>query len=100
MDITAHILTPNQTLSGTIDRLIIKPDRILAVDFKTNAITPDRPEDTPEGILRQMGAYLEALEQIWPDRPIEVAIVWTTTAEFMPLPHGIVRQALANTTTS
>lgn len=82
-------------ISGAIDRLLIEPDRILAVDFKSNHRVPTRPEDTPEGILRQMGAYRAALAQIYPDRRIETAIIWTETAEFMPLPHDIVRDALS-----
>ena len=87
-------------VAGTIDRLLIDQRRVLAVDFKTNAIVPSRPEDTPEGILRQMGAYLLALEQVYPDRDLEVAVLWTATATLMPLPHGIVRAALGRATIS
>lgn len=100
VDITAQLSAFSTPISGTIDRLCIEPGKITAVDFKTNAITPDSPEDTPEGILRQMGAYLEALEQIWPDHQIEIAVLWTKSAKFTVLPHGIVRKALASTTTS
>lgn len=84
-------------VAGIVDRLVIGPDRVLAVDFKTNAIVPGTPEETPDGLLRQMGAYLDALERIYPGRRVEVAILWTVTAELMPLPHGIVRQALQRT---
>ena len=35
--------------------LIVGDGRVLAVDFKTNAEVPVRPEDVPEGLLRQMG---------------------------------------------
>lgn len=100
VDIAAMLPTLNGAILGTIDRLLVAPDRILAVDFKTNAVVPSRPEETPEGLMRQMGAYLEALEQIWPDTPIEVAILWTTNVELMVLPHGIVREALHRSTTS
>ena len=100
VDIAAMLPTLNREILGTIDRVLIAPDCILAVDFKTNAVVPAKPEETPEGLLQQMGAYLEALQQIWQDRPIEVAILWTTNAELMVLPHGIVREALQRTTTS
>lgn len=79
---------------GTIDRLIVTAERILAVDFKTNSVVPARAEDVPEGLLRQMGAYAEALAQIWPDRRIETAILWTRSAVLMPLPPDIVRAAM------
>ena len=81
-------------LHGYIDRLIIRKNEVLAVDFKTNRIVPDRPEGAPDGILRQMGAYLIALQQIFPDLEVTVAILWTHSAQFMVLPHDIVREAL------
>jgi ATP-dependent helicase/nuclease subunit A len=84
-------------MQGTIDRLIIEPDRILAVDFKTNRTVPQTAADTPLGVLRQMGAYVHGLAQIFPDRRIETAIVWTRTCALMYLPHDIVMDALHST---
>ncbi|MHA7886157.1 double-strand break repair helicase AddA [Roseicyclus sp.] len=80
---------------GTIDRLIVTDTHILAVDFKTNAAVPATPEDTPEGLKRQMGAYAAMLAPLYPDRRIETAILWTRTATLMPLPHDVVSAALA-----
>jgi ATP-dependent helicase/nuclease subunit A len=85
---------------GVIDRLVVLPDRILAIDFKTNAVVPERPQDIPEGILRQMAAYHAGLSQLWMDRNIEVAILWTRTAEMMVLPHDIVTNTRAIPTIS
>ena len=82
-------------LNGFIDRLIITNDKITCVDFKSNQAVPQTPETIPEGVLRQMGAYLALIEQIYPDTPIELAILWTTTADFMVIPHIIVREALS-----
>ena len=87
----------SQRLHGIIDRLLILPNRIVAVDFKTNAVVPDAPEKVPDGLLRQMGAYAHALKQVFPDQPIETAILWTRTAELMVLPHDLVTKSLAAT---
>ncbi|MDA8746605.1 double-strand break repair helicase AddA [Litoreibacter sp.] len=84
----------NRQISGAIDRLIIEDDRVLAVDFKSNHIVPNTAEQTPDGLLRQMGAYAAALAQIYPNHRVETAIVWTQTATLMSLPHDIVRDAL------
>lgn len=81
-------------IHGVIDRLIVTPDRVLAVDFKSNATVPASPQHCPEGLLRQMGAYAHALAQIYPDRAVETALLWTRTAELMPLPHDLVTAAL------
>ena len=83
-----------QPMYGVIDRLIISPDRILAVDFKSNRTVPDTADACPEGLLRQMGAYAHALRAIYPDRVIETAILWTRTAALMPLPSDIITAAL------
>ena len=80
---------------GIIDRLIVMPERILAVDLKTNAAVPATPDATPEGLLRQMGAYAALLAPLYPDRRIDTAILWTRTATLMPLPHDLVSAALA-----
>jgi len=84
----------NTRMHGVIDRLIIGPEKILAVDFKTNAVVPASATDTPEGLVRQMGAYAAALEQIYPGRDIETAILWTRTATLMHLAHDHVTDAL------
>ncbi|MCA1336034.1 double-strand break repair helicase AddA [Pseudooceanicola marinus] len=81
-------------IHGTIDRLIVGEAEIWAVDFKTNVTIPDRPEDTPEGLLRQMGAYAAALTQIYPDHRIRTALLWTRSATLMELPHDLVMAAL------
>ena len=88
----------NRILHGTIDRLVITPDRLLAVDYKSNAVVPASPTEVPEGILRQMGAYAAMLGQICPDRRIDTAILWTRTGQLMPLDPDIVRDALTRTT--
>ncbi len=85
-------------LYGTIDRLIITPGHILAVDYKSNRRIPDHPSQVPEGLLRQMGAYAHALAQIYPDHQIDTAILWTQRPLLMPLDRDIVRDALVRAT--
>ena len=82
-------------LWGIIDRLLIGPERVLAVDFKTNRAVPPTPGDVPEGLLRQLGAYLHLLRPLYPDRPVTAAILWTATAQLMPLDNAALDTALA-----
>jgi len=81
---------------GAIDRLIVGPDQVLCVDFKSNTLVPDHPKDVPFGLLRQMAAYTSALAQIYPDKTIQAAILWTKTATLMHLPHDLVMSALSD----
>ena len=75
---------------GTIDLLIVDGNQVQAIDYKTNRIVPDRPEATPDGVLAQMAAYHTGLKQVFPDHTIEVAILWTQTAELMVLPQTLI----------
>ncbi|MGY6634086.1 MAG: double-strand break repair helicase AddA [Alkalilacustris sp.] len=93
VDLTAEL--GGARMIGTVDRLIVTDTRILAVDWKSNLLVPERSEDVPEGLLRQMGAYAHALAAIWPDRPVETALLWTRRAQLMPLPPALVAEALA-----
>lgn len=96
VDITAYLPLTERPLYGMIDRLIIAPDHVLAIDYKSNALVPATPNETPEGLLRQMGAYAAALACIYPDKRIDTAILWTRTATLMPLPHALVTSAFQN----
>jgi len=88
----------DRRLYGIIDRLIIAPDHILAVDYKSNQVIPTTPDTIPEGLLRQLGAYHHLLSQLYPDRRIDTAILWTRNATLMPVDADIVRAALQRAT--
>ncbi|MEX0340168.1 MAG: PD-(D/E)XK nuclease family protein, partial [Arenibacterium sp.] len=93
--ITAEV--GGRRIHGVIDRLIVTDRKATVVDFKSNAVVPTSPESCPDGLLRQMGAYALQLQQIYPERTIETAILWTRTATLMPLPYDIVIEALNHT---
>ncbi|WP_296374938.1 double-strand break repair helicase AddA [Yoonia sp.] len=95
VDITADIPGIGR-IHGAIDRLLIATDCILAVDYKSNAVIPDDPAQTPAGLLRQMAVYHHALGQIYPDMPVQVAILWTASGRLTLLPDDLLSGALAN----
>ncbi|SDD45682.1 DNA helicase/exodeoxyribonuclease V, subunit A [Paracoccus isoporae] len=82
-------------IRGVIDRLIVAPDRVSVIDYKSNATVPDRPEATPQGILRQMAAYRAALRGLYPGREIATGLIWTVTRELMWLPDPVLDRAMA-----
>ncbi|QYU66856.1 PD-(D/E)XK nuclease family protein [Leptolyngbya sp. 15MV] len=77
-------------MSGQVDRLLIRPDRILVLDYKTNRPPPDRIEQVAPLYLRQMAAYRAVLRLAFPGRPVGCALVWTYGARFMPLPDAVL----------
>ncbi|WBU60042.1 double-strand break repair helicase AddA [Paracoccus albus] len=80
---------------GIIDRLIVAPDRVVIIDYKSNATVPDIADKTPEGILRQMAVYRAAIAPLYPDRSVEVGVLWTSLRQLMWLPHALLDRALA-----
>ena len=89
---------PDRRLHGAIDRLMVSDTVVTAIDFKTNRSVPGTAAEVPEGILRQMGAYHAMLTEIYAGRQINVAILWTATAELMPLSHDMLMAALSRAT--
>ena len=97
VDISVNLPSLNgQRIHGSIDRLIFENNTIYCVDFKTNKLVPQTVDQIPDGLLRQMGAYLEALNIIYPDYTICPQILWTTTGYLMDLPCEILISALQN----
>ena len=87
-------------MQGIIDRLVIRDNQVLAIDYKSNAVVPETPEHVPEGLLRQMGAYRAMLAQLYPDHQIDVALLWTRSATLMTLPAPLVEAALLRANTN
>jgi ATP-dependent helicase/nuclease subunit A len=83
-------------ISGRIDRLVVLPERVLVADFKTNRPSPARIEDADPAYLRQMAIYAAVLGEVFPDRPIEAALVWTDGPKLMPIPEKLIVATLAD----
>lgn len=81
-------------MHGIIDRLVVKDDHVLVVDFKTNAIVPKTADQCPDGILRQMAAYYHAVSQIYPQKEVRCAVLWTKTATLMDLGSQLMNDTL------
>ncbi len=81
-------ITLDETLynvNGQIDRLLVEQDRVLIVDFKTNRPASMTEEDVSEHYKFQLQAYKMILSQIYPDKKIETAILWTSVPYLLPL---------------
>ena len=77
-------------IAGQVDRLLMRPDRVRVLDYKTNRPPPASPERVAPLYLRQMAAYRAVLRQAFPGRAVDCALVWTYGATVMPLPHGLL----------
>ncbi len=64
-------------VAGTVDRLLIEEARITVVDFKTTRRPPASLAAIPVATLRQMAAYVAALEVIYPGREVRAGVLYT-----------------------
>jgi len=79
-----------EIVSGQVDRLVIRDNDILIVDYKTNRPPPRRPDNVSLVYLRQMSAYRGILKQIWPGKDIVCALLWTDGPRIMSLPEYLL----------
>ncbi len=79
-----------QVVSGTVDRLLVAPDGITVVDFKTARRPPATLDAIPVGTLQQMAAYVAALETIYPGRAVQAAVLYTQTPQLFALPPALM----------
>ncbi|ONF97552.1 double-strand break repair helicase AddA [Sphingomonas jeddahensis] len=77
-------------IAGTVDRLLVSEDRVQVVDFKTGRFAPGGLEDVPSYHVRQMSAYAAALSVIFPDRPVEAALLYTAGPTLIALPADLL----------
>ncbi len=85
-------LIGNAVVGGLIDRLAVLDDQVLLADYKTNRRPPATDADTPVLYLRQLAAYRAVLRQIFPDRPVHCALVWTQAARVSMLADALLDQ--------
>lgn len=82
----AAVLPNGLVVAGTVDRLLVTDAKVLLVDFKTGRRVPGSIDAVPEQHLRQMSAYAAALAAIFPDRPIQAALLYTSGPRLITLP--------------
>lgn len=72
-------------LSGQIDRLCITEDSVWIVDYKSNRPPPKTEANVAPLYIRQMAAYRALARDLFPDKTIRTALLWTDGPHMMAL---------------
>ena len=72
-------------ISAKIDRLVIDKDKVIIVDYKTNRPAATTLAEVPKIYVKQLNAYKALLQKIYPDKIVEIYILWTNTCNMMKL---------------
>lgn len=88
----AAVVADGVVVSGTVDRLVVTPERVRVVDFKTGRRAPASLNDVPPYHLRQMSAYVAALRVIFPERAVEAALLYSAGPVLYALPEALLAE--------
>jgi len=72
-------------VSGQIDRLVVTPEAVLIVDYKTGHAPPASAAAAPPAYVRQLALYRAVLARLYPELPVKAALLWTETPELMEI---------------
>lgn len=80
----------DMVIAGTVDRLLVSPERVLVVDFKTGLRVPAALDSVPIPYIRQMAAYRAVLNRAFPGRSIEAGLLYTAAPKLILLPAKLL----------
>ena len=87
-------LPEGQMVNGRVDRLIIQPDQVMIIDYKTDRPAPDDASEIDLPYLVQMAAYRVVLQGLYPDRPVRCALLYTDGPRLIELDGQIMSESL------
>jgi ATP-dependent helicase/nuclease subunit A len=85
-------------VSGQVDRLAVTDDSVLIADYKTNRPAPRRAEDVPPAYVAQLALYRAVLGQLFPDKRVRAALIWTDVPDLMEISDASLDAALSTVT--
>ncbi len=93
---TSKLLPEGMIINGRVDRLVVSPEQVLVVDFKTDQPAPDRVDDVAETYVAQMAAYWAVLAEAYPGREVGAVLCWTDGPRMMRIPEAMLSESLNN----
>jgi ATP-dependent helicase/nuclease subunit A len=81
-----------EVIAGLADRLLITKESVAVVDFKTTRRPPSMLEEIPLSTLKQMAAYVAALEVIYPQHKVRAGVLYTQTPQLFALPSATLEE--------
>jgi len=83
-------LPQNIRLSGQIDRLCVTEDIVWIVDYKSNRPPPKTEAEVAPLYIRQMAAYRALVRELYPEKRVRTALLWTDGPDMMELSNQIL----------
>jgi ATP-dependent helicase/nuclease subunit A len=86
---------PQLAVSGQVDRLAVTDAAVLIADYKTNRPAPAKP---PDAYVTQLALYRAVLAELYPDKTIRAALIWTDTPDLIEISASAMDSELTRVT--
>ena len=83
-----------QMLNALIDRLVVTDKTVLIIDYKNSLRVPKDASQVSEDYIVQLASYKMAVQQIYPDKEIKCALLYTREAKLIALPEDKMEEAI------
>lgn len=93
-EVSFSAIVAGQPVAGQIDRLLVTEGEVLVIDYKTNRPPAQTLDAVPPQYVRQMAVYRDAMQQIYPNKTIRTALLWTEELRLMTLPDDLLSERL------
>lgn len=82
-------------VSGRIDRIAVLEDKVLIVDYKTNANPPLEIAAVPNSYIIQMAIYRAVLAPLYPNKTIKAALLFTQEPSLITVSDDYLERAIS-----
>ncbi|MCR9268864.1 MAG: double-strand break repair helicase AddA [Hyphomonadaceae bacterium] len=87
-------LPKGQMVNGRVDRLIVKSDQVMIIDYKTDRPAPKSAEHIEDSYLVQMAAYRSVLGSVYPKHDVRCALLYTDGPRLIELDADKMSESL------
>ena len=96
VSIAGHInlKSGRRLITGQIDRLLVEENNVWIIDYKTGRNMPENAEDISGSYLSQLALYQHLIGQIYPDRAVKCALLWSEGPSLMPVGDTLLASQL------
>ncbi len=84
----------DMAIAGVVDRLLVKPDAVLIVDYKTDRLVPRSLAEVP-AYVGQLALYRAVLARICPGKAIRAALLFMDGPQIIEISGDAMATALA-----
>ncbi len=103
MAIVGRIARPDgrvERVPGQVDRLAVTGDAVLIGDYKTDRLVPSGLAEVPAAYIAQLALYRTVLAQLYPDKAVRAALIFTAAPVLIEIPIDALEAELGKILTN